>query len=308
MTFDVLALNDAEAGGNGLPGMERLAATEDCVRSFALGGVAFELLAEAGQGASLGDCGEFAVPMAEVGTGAVVGEVRCALAVEPALMESPEGREIRWEWRQDRGSVRTMRVRAELRRLSPGRYAATARLGAGPEAKSLAAALSSAVVSREGGLSLHAAAAELGGAAVLFVGPSGAGKTTARDLVLAGRRFSRDRVTVFPAAGCGWMAWAMPGGSPVIEPMPAAAHVALPLACVLRVHQGSAVELRRAEGAEAMALVRESVMCGGTTAADELERLAAIERLVSEVPVGVVTTVLGVDLSARLCDWVGEGA
>jgi hypothetical protein len=73
-----------------------------------------------------------------------------------------------------------------------------------------------------GGLALHASAVELNGAAHLFAGVSGAGKSTvARQLEREGGRILSDEVVILRPSPQGWLAYGTPFwvGSPAASPL-----------------------------------------------------------------------------------------
>jgi hypothetical protein len=177
-----------------------------------------------------------------------------------------------------------------LRRLDHGRYVAMARVAEHRSASgALLTSVSGALVEAEGGLVLHATAVELEGAAHVFIGPSGAGKTTAARLVAGAQWFARDRAAVFPLGGRWWVA-RHAGGSPV-GLAPSSATV-LPLAGIYRVVHGRVrPSLEEPSAPRAMALLRESVQ-GGITGHEEA-RLDTISDLVGDGRVHVLRTVLG---------------
>jgi hypothetical protein len=268
---------------------------------FAFGGIAFELLRGEGDGglpltpeeqrfcAATSDDGGAAHALA-------IADVLCAVHEESAFV----GQRPRENWvtfdrdHQGTGAIalRARSFAAEVTPAGPRRYAATARLGQGPDGLAgLLRGISAAVLHREGGLVMHAAALELDGRAVLFVGPSGAGKSTAVRLSEAGRCFAYDHVALVPSER-GWYAWGLPGGTKADAPL--AAQTLYPLAAVLRVRQAAFGEpqLSRLSNAEALFSVRESVEWADSTTAGEESYLHAVTQLSSSVAIGAISTVL----------------
>jgi hypothetical protein len=262
---------------------------------FVLGGVAFEICPAPGLDWSVGE--EHRLFVGPYSISPVAGEVRCVVSPAPEL-ERDCDRAIRWEWDGELAHVETGRVRAELRRLSAGHYAATAMVVPNEAGcSSLVTALSAAIASREGGLVLHAAGVEIDGRAVLFLGPSGAGKTTAANHSLGARWIARDRAAIYPTP-LGWYAAGMPGGDP-IELVRAPGRV-FPLAGLYRIRKANAAELTPLAGAPAVRHLRESLQSASGNVRDEHELLDRAHRVTKEVRIGELRTALGIDHTALL--------
>lgn len=263
---------------------------------FVLGGVAFEICPAPGVTWSIGD--EHRGFLGAYSISPVAGEVHAVVSPAPELAHGAK-REIKWAWDGDVAHIETGRVRAELRRLGRGRYAATA-LIVPDEAgcASLCTALIAAIVKREGGLVLHAAGVEVDGRAVLFIGPSGAGKTTAANHCGGLRWMARDRAAVYPTP-LGWYAVGMAGGDPI--ELPRANARVFPLGGIYRIAKGtdgvSAIPLR---GVAAVRALRESVQSVAGSLDEESARLDAIGRVSDACPVGLLRTHLGVPLADTL--------
>jgi hypothetical protein len=272
---------------------------------FVFGGVAFEICAAPGVTWSVG--AEHRLFTGAYATSPVAGTVHCVVSPAPELEGEPFTREIRWEWSDDVARVETGRVRAELRRLGPGRYAATAMVVPGDAGCSaLISALTAAVVHREGGFVLHAAGVELEGRAFLFVGPSGAGKTTAANHCRGARWIARDRAAVYPTP-LGWYASGMAGGDPI--DLPRAASAVLPLGAVFRVRHASVRgEVMARSGVRALTNVRESVMAKVSGPDGELELLARISAFAESTCVAELAVVLGQPLSEIIREGAGACA
>ncbi len=238
----------------------------------------------------------------------LIARVRCAVRRDPRLLMHGE-REIRCEWEQDRAVVRTGAARASLRQLAVGEYAGSAVVG--PEGFALSAlvtALSGAIVYRERGIVLHASGIVRPAGAVLFIGPSGAGKTTSANLCGGSTWMARDRAAVVTSSA-GTFAWGMAGGDPIELPQHDVRGV--PLAAILRVawsdgDRGPSIE--RASLPHAVAVLRESMQSIAEGAGGEVRGLDTLLGLASRVPVGIIHTRLGAPLSALLDEWLGRGA
>lgn len=262
---------------------------------FVFGGVAFEICPAPGVRWSIG--AEHRLFAGGYATSPVAGHVHCVVSPAPELAEGFT-REITWEWDGDIARVSTGRVRAELRRLSDGKYAATAFVvpsEAGCSA--LVTALTAAVVSREGGFVLHAAGVEIDGRAVLFIGPSGAGKTTAANHCHGARWFARDRAVVYPTP-LGWYAAGMAGGSDGGDAW--AVGTVFPLGGVFRVVQGTDVRTSSLPPARAVATVRESMQLVVGRSTDERACLDAAVALIESAVLERLETTLGRDLTPAL--------
>ncbi len=254
---------------------------------FRYAGVDFEMLADSPTGRQ---------PSADellVDGEPTFARVTCSMRA-PAL-ESPLGREIHVSWTGSSAGVRTRGVDARVRAMGAGRFVASAEA---TDQQAVADALTSCIVESEGGLVLHAAASRIDGHAVLFIGPSGAGKTTAAGLTRV-PWFARDRVLIARPQDQ-WWAWSLAGGSD--EPALARADErALPLAAIYRVRRADRhPEERRivpVDRATATFAIRESVF---GSASSELTRLENILGLVDNIPVAMAHTHMGEDLAPAI--------
>ena len=267
---------------------------------FVFGGVAFEMCPAPGLSWSVGS--EHRLFGGAYATSPVAGRVHCVVSPAPELeVTVADGftREIRWEWTGDVAHVTTARARAELRRLGPGCYAASALVVPSESGCSaLVTALTAAVVSREGGLVLHAAGVEIDGRASLFIGPSGAGKTTAANHCQGARWMARDRAAVYPTP-LGWYAAGMAGGDPI--ELPRAAGRVFPLASVSRIQRAAErVALREATTTEAVRYLRESLQTSQAGPEEEAARLDTILAFHAGSPLTVLETRLGEPLVSTL--------
>ncbi len=269
-------------------------AAESDPACFVFGGVAFEICAAPDLRWSVGE--EHRLFTGAYATSPVAGLVHCVVSPVPELEQQSFSRDILWSWNDDVAHVETGRVRAELRRLSAGRYAATAMVAPSEAGcSSLVTALSAAVVNREGGFVLHSAGVELDGRAMLFIGPSGAGKTTAANHCDGARWVARDRSAVYPTR-LGWYVAGMAGGDPI--DLPRAASTLAPLGGVFRVrHATERAEVLAGSALRSLTNLRESVMFVSADPNRELELLERITRFVETARVAELAVVLGSPLT-----------
>lgn len=203
--------------------------------------------------------------------------------------------EIVRSWRENRASISAGDVTTELVELAPGRFAASARLL--PDDVSVSTFITSttsAVVERLGGVILHATGITVGTGSVLFIGPSGAGKTTAAQHCPGASWIARDRAAVVPH-GDGYVVFGMPGGDELDLPRArAAVHPLLGVARIRRDRDVPTVEALPL--LDALAALRECTFAGGDEAAEEA-RLDALLALASRVRVVDLHTRLGEPLT-----------
>ncbi len=261
---------------------------------FVLGAVAFEICPSPGLDFELS--AEHALFRGAYSTSPIAGHVHCVVSPSPELEESVE-RKVSCRWEGELAHVSTGRARAELRQLGPGRYAASAFVVPDESGCSaLVTALTAAIVEREGGLVLHAAGVELDGRAALFIGPSGAGKTTTANHCRELRWMARDRAVVYRTP-LGWYAAGMPGGDPI--DLPRSHGRVFPLGGICRIVKNTVgPRVLRLEGARAVFKLRECVQSSaGIDEADALERVEAFAR---EARICELETMIGVDPTAAL--------
>lgn len=238
--------------------------------------------------------------------GPTLAHVRCDVQQTSAPMPKVAPR-IHFHWQEGRARLDAGPWRGSLQAMEDGEYDATIAIPRHGEEQA-AAMLSAAVRSHAGGLDLHAAVADIGGAAIAFVGPSGAGKSTALGLTEGATTLAVDRAAVFQH-GDGWWVSALPGGSPGEPPQPHSDEVCLPLLAIARVVHGEGTPgYKPASGVDAMALVRAATVHPPASPRVEKGLLATALRLAEQVPVGVVATVLEVSLNDTLAAWLGPYA
>jgi hypothetical protein len=270
--------------------------------SFVFGAVAFEICPAPGLRWAHGP--DHRLLRAPVTTsGPLMARVDCSVAAAPELARN-RTRAIAWEWHGEVARLDTGGVRAEVRRLAPKRYVVSALVS--PDASgcsSLCTALVGAIAHAEGGIVLHASGIDVEGSGVLFVGPSGAGKTTSANHCAGATWFARDRAVVFPTSA-GWHVAAMAGGD-VID-LPRSAGAVFPVGAILRVRRGAEgrPEIREDGLAAQLVTLRESLQSVPHDPSDEdgaLDRLLALSR---EARVASVHTVLRQPLLPELHRWL----
>ncbi len=270
---------------------------------FIFGGVAFDVEVDSALRWELpGDHARFLGPY-DAGPTALA--VRVALASAPALARD-QGREIHLDWSAKTGHLRTRGVHAEVRQLGPRSFVASALVSAADAGcTSLCTSLAGALIDRVGGVVLHASAIEIdtsrGRGALLFVGPSGAGKTTLANHCDGALAFAKDRVAAYPTPH-GWHVAPMAGGDEV--DLAPSAHRVLPLLGVLRVVHASAPSITSAGPARAVHILRESVQLTDRSADAEGLLLDRLLTMCAAVSIGTARSVLGDKVLPRLRAWV----
>jgi hypothetical protein len=264
--------------------------------------VAFELLLDAAV--------PFALPavyerhMVALAYAPTVADVVCCVRLDPGLPAAPELSEIAhgvlWEATPEGLNVRSREVALSICRTSPRHYAVAARVGGRAELPRLLLLLAATITELAGGATLHATAVEHAGRALLLLGPSGAGKTTASQLLGEVACLAHDRVSVVHGSddpSALWV-WALPGGSPPL--LPRSAHVALPLSALLRVQQAERSAVRPLRSAEAVLYVREGMEVAVHSGAFEAQRLQTASQLALAAVSGVAHVALGQSWRAEL--------
>lgn len=262
---------------------------------FAFGGVEIELLSNE----------RLELPASHVGcisrelAGTCTARVVCSWRADASLAGEQRGaRQIQLSTAGD--IVTGPGVRLRLSQTGARCWAASARVAPEPDAAgALLEALAASVSELDGGLIVHAAGVQLDEKAYLFIGPSGAGKTTAAGQVFGGRSFAVDRVAISMARG-DTQAWALPGGTRPAGGVDCNSGCRLPVGAVLRVVKSSVLRVETLATHRAVAVVRESTLMTRWDPRAEEQRLSAIERLALAVPVVRLETPLGTPLAHSL--------
>lgn len=302
-----------------LPGSRAWTRSADVRRCrFTLGGVALELLPEPGFDWEVLPADTCAL-MQTCSTAPTLAAAACSVRIDPGLAPKgsavPRGR-VQWEPTPDGVRVRASQVVLDIAALGQQRYVVAARIGTKHLFTRMLNTLVATLAELAGGLCLHATAVELRGRAVLLLGPSGAGKTTAAELLAEASGaslgdvtcLSNDRVAVVPdppsqhaarnrssdmserTSSSGYWVWSLPIGTP--PALPRCAEVALPLAASLFVVQAPESVVVASREVEAMLHLRQAVEVGIGTAFLEPQRLAAIAALASASLSGVARVAL----------------
>jgi hypothetical protein len=230
-------------------------------------------------------------------------------AIPRAPLQRHGGQPIVWSWQADRGQVRTHNVQASLERVRARQFRMRAGLPGDPVAlTTLLSAVTPALLHAVGGAVLHAASVELGGAAIAFVGPAGAGKSTACRHTAGSLCFSLDRLAVAPSEQ-GWVACALPGGKGWEQAGERSAHSVLPLRAVLRVVQSElGPRILSCSGHRRLALLRQAAFHGARAPTAELELLGALAALGQSLPTGSLEFALGDALTPVIEDFIQGGS
>ncbi|QQR90689.1 MAG: hypothetical protein IPJ88_02815 [Myxococcales bacterium] len=150
-------------------------------------------------------------------------------------------------------------------------------------------AIAIAILRRSNALIFHAAGIECQGTAVLFVGPSGAGKTTAANLSEL-PWFVVDRVALIRDQHA-WVAWALPGGEKEALQQPFCGNIHLPLRAIYGVRQGSTSQIHDMQRLRQAMLLQQNVLTElATENAGSL--LEALDDLTQTTEVAEIETVL----------------
>jgi hypothetical protein len=269
---------------------------------FSFGGVALEMLPEPGFAWMLP--AETEQHTTATSSAPKLGAVTCSVRVDKSLAlpdATREPPEVSWERTFDGICVRARQVVLDIAALGPRRYVASARVAHPALLTLMLNALVTSVAELAGGLCLHATAVAHSAGAVLLLGPSGAGKTTAAELLGADTQYlSNDRVTLVPdpiEAGKYWV-WSLPiGRAPELE---RCSEVSLPLAALLRVRQGAVSKVAPVREVEALLQIRQAVEVSAGSEFFEPQRLDAVAALASAAKSGVAMIALSPSWRAQL--------
>lgn len=210
----------------------------------------------------------------------------------PSMPTAPIDGCVLWEQRSDGLCVRTKQIVLQIASLGPRHYVVAASIASASVLERMLVTLATTVAELAGALCLHATAVALRGSAVLLLGPSGAGKTTAAELLDDVACLSNDRVVIVsdPVDLDKHWVWSLPVGQASV--LPRSAEPVLPLAAMLRVVQATEPAVTVARPVEAMLFVRQGVEVGLDSGPFEAQRLATVGRVVSSAHCGVANVAL----------------
>lgn len=243
--------------------------------------------------------------LADVNTAPSVAHV--TMEFIPGVDPTDNHETIQWQWNGVRAHLQAGRVRGLLTACASGQYAArfeVPRLDADCLNAAVASA-SSAVVTHEGGLLVHAAAVDMDGKAVLFIGPSGAGKTTACSHMKGCTWLALDRVALVYVRDQ-WLAWRLPWGNKDGLQLRCSKATFLPLAGILRVRQSDTLDIQTCSRWQAATILRESLRIGTANVREEEKMLECAERLNQRCPLGIIQVPLGVNLTYAVQAWLDK--
>lgn len=274
-----------------IAGPSRQASARATRHRFSLGGVALELLPEPGFAWCLPP--ETTRHTSTESDRPKLAAVTCSLRVDPSLVTDADAVSVRWEPKADGLCVRARQVVLDLVALGPRRYVAAARIGQASLLTLMLNTLVTSVAELAGGLCLHATAVAHSVGAVLLLGPSGAGKTTAAELLGEGVTcLANDRVTLVPdpaTPGRFWV-WSLPIGK--APALPRCGEVSLPLAALLKVVQAQEPSISALREVEAMLHIRQAVEVSRGSEQLEPQRLQVVEALAAAAKSGVAQVAL----------------
>jgi hypothetical protein len=206
---------------------------------------------------------------------------RRVLAVPQAPSGPPRAPAVTWRWQAAELELEVEGVRVALQRVGAQRFRGEAWLGAGLRPfERILAPLACALAYELGGAVLHAASVIWREGAWAFIGPSGAGKTTACQHV-GGRVYSLDRLLLWPASGPELRVSALPSGRELWELGVLPKALSVPLHGLFRVRHGGGTAGARVEtptAARTFVDFREAVFFGGADVAEHHRLLENVEQ------------------------------
>ncbi|MET0413674.1 MAG: hypothetical protein ABW217_20360 [Polyangiaceae bacterium] len=230
-----------------------------------------------------------------------------SLALPPLVADDVAERSLEWSWQGSECRLETASTFAQLHVAADGSCSGRAALALRRGAlDALLSGVVAALLYRRGGAVLHAAAIEIDGGALAFIGPSGSGKSTAARLSGA-PLFAVDRLALLAPSELGgrWLACALPGGTSEPGHGARSHELVLPLCAVLRVGpKSSPLALALLAGARSLAQLRAAMFQGSRLPEDERLLLDCASALLRAVPVAKVSFSLESQLAPLLDSWL----
>lgn len=233
-----------------------------------------------------------------------LGLLKCELERAPDDEDPTTDRALRWRWEGERCHLTVPGGVAVLMGRGPTIEVRARVMFSDRALTALLAGLASVVAGVRGGLVLHSASVEWRGRALAFVGPSGAGKTTACRHVPGALLFSRDRILVAPLDSGQWFAHSLPGGAPPVPDIPGAGVPSLPLYGVLGLrHATRHTHLEALSPIQRATLLRQCTMDGEVSENSEGRLFESFLALASRVPMARLHFKLETSLAEVLSSW-----
>lgn len=214
-------------------------------------------------------------------------------------LKSP-AREIHFTWTEGRAAIHSHLLRGSIVEERPGHYRAAIQIRSIRDFGPLCTSIASALHVRHGGLILHATAISVESKAFLFIGPSGAGKTTAANLCKGAKWLARDRAAVFFHNNRPFVA-AMAGGDEVA--LEFAGAQPCEVSAIFRVLHADVCAVSPVDTIRAIRILRESAQLPALDVAGETALLSHLASFAERVPLGWIQTKLGENPLPYLADF-----
>jgi hypothetical protein len=232
-----------------------------------------------------------------------------SLALSPLVADDAAERALDWSWQGSECRLETSSALAQLQVAGDGSCSGRAALALRRGSlEALLSGVAAALLYRRGGAVLHAAAIEVAGQVLAFIGPSGSGKSTAARLSGA-PLFAVDRLALLPPTEphrC-WLACALPGGTSEPENRARSRELVLRLRAVLRVGpKSSPLALAALTGPRSLAQLRAAMFQGVRSPRDERVLLDGALALSRAVPVAELCFSDDSDLAPAIRRWLSS--